>query len=58
MIKLAREVYAAVAILSPIAFAILRITGYYNFAGKNSYIFIGLFVLSLITLFLTTEGEK
>lgn len=58
MIKIARELYSAVAILSPIAFAVLRITGYYNFKHYNTVIFLVLFMMSLITLGLTYKDEK
>lgn len=52
MIKLAFNVYAFCAILSPWVFLILRGAGVYNFK-TDILVFVGLFVVSGITLFLT-----
>ena len=55
MIKLAQRLYCFIAILSPFIFLALRLSGHYNFVGKNSFIFLGLFALSTFTLIMTKE---
>lgn len=53
MIKLAFKLIAAFWILSPALFLILRWVGVYNVHGKNTLIFLGLMLMSTITIFLT-----
>ena len=57
MIKLARELYLAVAILSPWLYAIAKYSGIYNRPEYNGLIFAALFTLSAVVLFFVYEGN-
>ncbi len=52
MVKLAFQVYAFIAILSPWVFLILKLLGIYNFQ-YDCLIFLVLFIFSGIVMFLT-----
>lgn len=58
MIELARKIYVFIAILSPWMFLILRMAGFYNFIGKNTYIFLGLFLVSLLTMLFVCDVKE
>lgn len=53
MIKLGFKIYAFIAILAPWIFLLARLSGVYNYPTRNTLIFLGLFIYSGITMFLT-----
>lgn len=58
MISFSTKLFSAISILSPILFVIVRLLGWYNKPGQNTWIFFGFFILSLTTIFLTYDSKE